>query len=385
MRVSHVPVRRRALPWCAPAPCFLRSEPADSCSAPTIVPNTAGNPRQGRDNPVVIRRRALASLLVCSAAWLPVRLAYPADSWLGIALRLGLRRVGALRAAADAVGLCSCLFAGPLLMAHVDSLHGASMSLRSSAEWWRNIVVVCTHAGRAVAQTMGLLTHSHPPAGASHRGVFLPGVHVPTAAQERLERSSGHCRMPALLRCAREPNAIDPKRDPPHALAPHPQRHARQVLRTCTTSGSCAASGGCRGARPSCRSAARWCTPRCSARLQRISCCARATWQLPSQHTCFATSKGYPGSAACGIMSSGGSCVPPWAPASRCLLLCCRKCEQSMIMLAYSYQTSSRSALRLCGAVRALRGCRLARPRGSGRCCWSAGLDSKPSWPRGSS
>jgi hypothetical protein len=32
-------------------------------------------------------------------------------------------------------------------MAHVDNLYTGSMSLRSSAEWWRNIVVVCIHWG----------------------------------------------------------------------------------------------------------------------------------------------------------------------------------------------------------------------------------------------
>lgn len=109
------------------------------CLTPVVAD---GNHRRGRDDPRVIRRRAVITSLLAATAWIPLKLTYPDDDWAQLRRKLGLRPAGAFRAAATAVGLCVCLFAGPLCMAHADSQLTSRRTLQSRAAWWRNIVVV---------------------------------------------------------------------------------------------------------------------------------------------------------------------------------------------------------------------------------------------------
>ena len=100
--------------------------------------------RRGRNDPAVIRRRSLAVLAVCAVSWLPARYGYPGDDAVTLAARLGLRSTGSLRGTAVALGLCTALFAGPLLLSALDGRQRLPSSQPWNAARWRNLVVVRT-------------------------------------------------------------------------------------------------------------------------------------------------------------------------------------------------------------------------------------------------
>lgn len=87
------------------------------------------NGRSGgnRDDRHIIVRRSIAVFTVCAVSWLPT--ARTCASHSSLVAALGLRSDGVLPAVATTLGLCSSLFASPLLILTCESISGSETVL----------------------------------------------------------------------------------------------------------------------------------------------------------------------------------------------------------------------------------------------------------------
>ena len=258
--------------------------------------------RRGRNDPAVIRRRSLAVLAVCAVSWLPARYGYPGDDAVTLAARLGLRSTGSLRGTAVALGLCTALFAGPLLLAALDGRQRLPLSQPWNAARWRNLVVVRT----------GLSSSCSAPdcqlAGAHRRGVCVSSVPLPAAPQGRVFSHAGYSRLSAVFRCEWVGSTTHKSR----ALSVVTRRAGAcpsHLGAACREGAGAALRPGLRRIPGSIHDGA--CAPvsmqpRLNCRATRslvpsplCCCCRRAPWPRQSLRTVSATTAGSPTSRAC--------------------------------------------------------------------------------------